>query len=136
MENLGDGVRRRRLLNSYIVVYHVQEDSRAALDTWLMAVHEDLLGWNRRQPFLALHDFSDVDLNGDLRYAVDRISASYSQQFFGRFAIVVNVSTRNRAVVFLENMRQQHLAGTFDGSFFHNADLALQWLKEGIPVGA
>ncbi|MCI0710485.1 MAG: hypothetical protein L0154_10025 [Chloroflexi bacterium] len=135
MEYLGHGVSRRRLLNNYIVAYSADEDTRAALDTLLIAVREDIQDWDRRRPFLALHDFSQVDLSNGLRDAAGRVAACYTDHFFGRYAIVVNYTARNRAVAYLENMRQQHIAGTFDGSFFHNFDLAMQWLKEGIPVG-
>ena len=135
MEHLGHGINRRRLLNNYIVAYSADEESRAALDTLLMAVREDIQYWDRRHPFLALHDFSEVDLSNELREATGRIAACYADQFFGRYAIVVSYTARNRAVAYLENMHQQRLARTFDGSFFHNLDLAMQWLKEGIPVG-
>lgn len=135
MECLGHGICRRRLLNNYIIAYSADEDSRDALDTLLKAVREDIQYWDRRRPFLALHDFSQVDLSNGLRDAAGRIAACYADQFVGRYAIVVNSCARNRAVAHLENMRQQRLVGTFDGSFFHNLDLAMQWLKEGIPVG-
>lgn len=128
---LAGGLHQEWADDGRIVILTVNDTSMETLDTWAKTVQNTILAWPSDQPYLLVHDYSQVDLL--LSTYIRRKSEELAQlrpELKGKVAIIFKKSVMaHLAQVALNTLWNKGYQARQRKVFFQREE-ALQWLME------
>lgn len=147
VEELRPGVVCEWFSQGRIIAYRLTKVSQAVVTDWMNLALQQLAAWDKKQPYLALHDLSTRGIS--VQYATlvefdlmnigitpagrDQAQAIFEAHpsFRARVAIGFNLSVSGQvSQVVMDRIRSQHPSVQYKA--FFNRDQALAWLQDGI----
>lgn len=131
-EPLGHGVTRRWLYSRRIVIYMLDEATRAAVDTWAQHVVADSQAWERSRPFLALHHLENLGMTPYSTRKAEEVARSMPRDLHGRYASVIGKGVIGQTIKIFGTTRLRRLLPQLESQFFFEEAPAVAWLRQGM----
>jgi hypothetical protein len=89
VEQIYPGVTRIWLHKGQIVCYALSTVARVAVDAWMKSTEELIRAWPLEQPYLAIHDISEVTLTVYMRQKTAEVNGRMPPNLKGRSAVIM-----------------------------------------------
>lgn len=132
-EEFPHGISREWLADGQIVVHSAKViDIKEGQEVFFEMVMETMQNWNPEQPFLQMVKFPNASMmhfTGELREKLKEVGTNASH-LSGRVAVVVPRTFINMALRIFVNRELRNVTPDSEFRFFHNAEVAENWLRE------
>jgi hypothetical protein len=131
-EELPNAVQRYWLHNRQIVIYSPGTVDRKAVDTWAIAVLEDIRNWGKAKRYFAIHDFSQITMTPYSKTKSEEVASQYPSHLRGCYGLVVKNNALGLAIKVFTQRELRRYMPHLECGFFFNLPEALQWVHEEI----
>lgn len=132
VEVLENDLTHKWLCGGRIVAYIPATTTKATVDTWAATIEHDMANWPADQPYLALHDFSQIGLTPYNRQRGEEVLRQVPDHIKGRHAFVISRGILGVGLKFFGMNRFKRLCPGLEPAFFFNVADAIAWLQEGL----